>query len=560
MRKLLLILPAFISMCSPWAMANVATAVHGMVASVQPIATDAGVAMLKSGGNAVDAAVAVALTLGVVDNHNSGIGGGCFMLVRLADGEIFALDGREMAPAKATPDMFIRDGKGDNNLSQTGPLAIGVPGSLAVYDYALAHFGKKKLPELLLPAADVAEKGFAIDHAYATKLDRNAHLISQFPGTKAIFLKPDGTAYREGETIKQPDLASSYRAIAGQGVGWFYGGDFARKLEQWMSANRGILTASDFANYQMKLREPLETEYRGCTIVGFPPPSSGGVHVAEILGILNHFDIAALDKQNPALRVHVMTEAMKLAFADRAFFLGDPDFVHVPRGLIDPGYWTELAGKISLDHAATDVLHGNPPNIATDYFGKHTTHIAVADDAGNWVAITTTVNLSFGSKVVIPGTGIILNDQMDDFSIQPGVPNAFHLVGGEANAPGPGKRPLSCMSPTIVLKDGKPIMTVGAAGGPKIITQVVLVLSNVLDLHDDLGTAMARPRFHQQWSPDELWIEDTFPKGVLADLQKLGQKLDIEKPAGATQGIVRQADGTFIGCSEPRVQGKAAGW
>jgi gamma-glutamyltranspeptidase/glutathione hydrolase len=540
--------------------ANVAEAQHGMVASVQPIATDAGVAILKNGGNAVDAAIATALTLGVVDGHNSGIGGGCFMLVRLADGRTFALDGRETAGAKATPTMFIRNGKGDTNLSQTGSLASGVPGSLAVYQYAAEHFGKKKLADLLAPGIDQAQNGFPLGKLYARGLAKMATTMASFPPTAAIFLKPDGSPFEAGTVIKQPDLAASYQSIATDGIGWFYGGPFAQSVEKWMSANGGILTAADFANYQMKVREPLITKYRDYTIVGFPPPSSGGVHVAEMLNILNHFDIAALQKQDPVLRIHVISEAMKLAFADRAFWLGDPDFVHVPKGLIDPGYGADLAKKINLDKCITDVEHGVPPAANDDYFGKHTTHIAAADDAGNWVGITATVNTFMGSKVVIPGTGIIMNDQMDDFSIQPGVPNAFHLIGGEANAPGPGKRPLSSMSPTIILHDGQPVITVGAAGGPKIITQVLLVTSNLIDLKDDLATAMSRPRFHHQWSPDQLWIENTFPPEIFTGLEKLGHTLDIEPPVGATQAILRKADGTFVGASEPRLPGKAAGW
>ena len=417
--------------------ANVAEAPHGMVASVQPIATDAGVAILKSGGNAVDAAIATALTLGVVDGHNSGIGGGCFMLVRLADGRTFALDGREMAGSKATADMFIRNGKGDTDLSQNGPLASGVPGSLAVYQYAAEHYGKKKLADLLAPGIEQAEHGFPLQRLYAKGLVTVAPTMAKFASTAAIFLKPDGSPLAEGDIVKQTDLANSYRAIAADGTGWFYGGPFAQSVGKWMTANGGILTAADFANYQMKVREPLVTHYRDYTIVGFPPPSSGGVHVAEILNILNHFDIASLEKQNPVLRIHVISEAMKLAFADRAFWLGDPDFVHVPRGLIDPRYDADLAKQISLDKCITNVEHGNPPAANDDYFGKHTTHIAAADDQGNWVGITATVNTFMGSKVIIPGTGIIMNDQMDDFSIQPGVPNHFWTCRRRCKRPRP---------------------------------------------------------------------------------------------------------------------------
>lgn len=537
-----------------------AEAKHGMVATVHPLATDAAVKVLETGGNAIDAAVAAGLTLGVVDGHNSGIGGGCFMLVRTADGKLYALDGRETAPAAAGRDMYVIDGKADTELSQTGPLAVGIPGSIAVYEYALQHFGNKKLADVILPAADLAETGFVIDDGYAKKLLVTAKKLARFPGTARILLKPDGLPWANGETLKQPDLARTYRALASEGSSWFYRGDFAKVVGQWMKSNGGIISDADFRNYEMKLREPLVTSYRGYTIVGFPPPSSGGVHVAQILNILSRFKISDLESQSAALRVHLMSEAMKLAFADRAYWLGDPDFVNVPRGLIDQGYADELAKKIDLTRALQNVEHGMPPHADDEIFGKHTTHIAVADDKGNFVALTQTVNTAFGSKVIVPGTGVILNNQMDDFSIQPGVPNAFKLVGNEANAIAPGKRPLSSMSPTIVLdRQGKPFMTVGAAGGPKIITQVVLAISNVIDLHDDLDTAVKRPRFHHQWSPDELWIEDTFAQEMRDKLVAMGHKLDVNQPQGATQAIVVKPDGGLVGISEPRLSGKAAG-
>ena len=541
------------------ARANIAAAPHAMVASADPAATDAGVNVLKAGGNAVDAAVAVALTLGVVNGHHSGIGGGCFMILRTPDGKLYALDGREQAPAKATPDMFVRDGRGDTHLSQTGPLASGVPGSVDVYAYAVEHFGHRKLADLLRPAADLAERGFRVDRGEAARIRTQAKNIAKYPGMAAVFLHPDGTPLDEGDTIRQPDLARSYRALAEQGTDWFYKGAFAKAVGDWMAAHGGVLTADDFAAYRMRLRDPVVTTYRGYQIVGFPPPSSGGVHVAQILNILQNFDVAALQRRDPALRVHVMAEAMKLAFADRAFWLGDPDQTHVPRGLADPAYGKQLAAKIKLDATLQDVDHSTPPGGEADYFGKHTTHIAAADDQGNWVGITATVNTWFGSKVIVPGTGVILNDQMDDFAIQPGVPNAFGLVGSAANAPGPGKRPLSSMSPTIVLKDGKPILTVGAAGGPTIITQVLLAVSNVIDLNDDLGTALARPRFHHQWQPDQLAIERTFPPSVLDELTTLGHPLKVGDPTGACNAVMQLPDGSFIGVSEPRVVGEAGG-
>jgi gamma-glutamyltranspeptidase/glutathione hydrolase len=542
-----------------------------MVASVNPLATDAGVKVLRGGGNAIDAAVATALTLGVVDGYNSGIGGGCFLLARLADGRLIALDGRETAPMRATRSMFIRNGKGDSNLSQTGSLASGVPGSLAVYQFAVSHFGKSRLGDLMLPAADLAERGFKIDEKFARKIASVAPEIARFPATSKVLLTADGKPYKAGDVFRQPDLARTYRAIAEKGTDWFYNGPFSAATEAWMKANGGLLTAADFSRYEIKERMPLVTAYRGYTIVGFPPPSSGGVHVAQILGILQHFDLNALEKQNPASRVHVIAEAMKLAFADRAYWLGDPDFVKVPKGLVDPAYCADRAKKINLNSTMTGIAHGDPP--PAGYFPanktpasnraftqeKHTTHIAAADEAGNWVAITTTINTTFGSKVIVPDTGVVLNNQMDDFSIQPGKPNAFNLVGGDANSPEGGKRPLSSMSPTIIMKHNRPIMTLGAAGGPTIISQVVLTATNVLDLHDDLGKAIGRVRFHHQWSPDLLAIEDTAPNDLISGLAKLGQKIEKTSSLGATQAILRLPDGRFVGTSDPRVNGKAAG-
>ena len=512
---------------------------NGAVATVQPLATDAAIAAMKKGGNAIDAAVAAGLTLGVVDGHNSGIGGGCFMLIRLANGQFVAIDGREMAPAKATRDMFVRDGKADTSLSQSGPLAAGVPGSLAAYDYAIRKFGKLTLKEHLENAAKVAEEGFALDATYASRLAATANDLKQFGGA---FLKRDGSPYKRGEILKQPDLAQSYRAIAREGIKWFYGGEFAQKA----ATIGGILTPQDFKNYEIKLREPIRSTYRGYEIVGFPPPSSGGVHVAQILNILEQFPA----EKHLAPFIHRATEAMKLAFADRAYWLGDPDFTKVPDGLVSKSYAKELAARITSNHATTVDSHGNPGD------RKHTTHFSVADGEGNWVACTTTVNTSFGCKVVVPGTGIVLNNQMDDFAIQPGVANYFGLVGAEANAVAPRKRPLSSMSPTIVLKDGKPILAVGAAGGPTIISQTLLVILYTLDFGMPIEEAMAATRFHHQWMPDELRIEKKVGTNVIAGLEKLGHKVLPVSSLGAAQAVA--ADGkTLRAVCDPRGEGKA---
>ena len=503
---------------------HTATSELSMVATVNPLATDAGVAALDAGGNAVDAAVAAALTLGVVDGFNSGIGGGCFILICTAEGEIIAIDGREMAPQAASRDMYLRNGKADRNLSQVGALASGVPGALAAYERAVREHGKLEFSKLLTPAADVAENGFVVSSAYEKALRETAHQLRSNPEASRILLKPstesngDRQIYTKGDVLKQADLARTYRQIAKEGLDWFYQGEFAQRTGQWMKANQGILMAKDFANYKTVIREPIRTTYRGYEIVGFPPPSSGGVHVAQILNILESFDLKELHASDPAKLRHVVAEAMKLAFADRAYWLGDSDYVKVPRGLIDKKYAAELAKRIDLEKTSAVTSHGTPPGSEGDFFGKHTTHVAAADEAGNWVAITTTVNTTFGSTVIVPGLGVVMNNQMDDFSIAPGTPNAFGLVGGENNAIAPGKRPLSSMSPTIVLKDGKPVMTVGAAGGPTIITQAVWAIVNRLDLGMNIGDAIARPRIHHQWSPDQLLVENSLDQKTSAGL------------------------------------------
>ena len=413
-----------------------------MVATVHPLATHAGVEAMRRGGNAIDAAVAAALTLGVADGHNSGIGGGCFMLIRLADGRFIAIDGRETAPAAATHDMYLRDGKADTSLSQTGALAPATPGALAAYDHAIRNFGKRPLAEHLSAAADVAEKGFPIDSKYAAKLAGAAEALARFPASRAAFLKADGSPLHEGETLIQPDLARSYRAIAGEGIRWFYEGPFAKSTAAWMKENGGILTGRDFRDYRIELRAPVFTTYRDHRIASFPPPSSGGVHVAQLLNMLETRDVKAMGAGSADF-IHFTTEAMKLAFADRAFWLGDPAFAKVPRGLVGREYAVALAGKIRMDRASVVEGHGTPERATDEIFGKHTTHFSTADAEGNWVACTATINTGFGSKVVVPGTGIVLNNEMDDFSAQPGVANHFGLIGAEANAVAPGKRPLS---------------------------------------------------------------------------------------------------------------------
>lgn len=521
----------------------------GAVASVNPIATQAGLDAFAAGGNAIDAALAVAFTLGVVDSHNSGIGGGCFILARLASGEIIALDGREIAPALASPEMYVRDGRVAPELSRTGPLAVGIPGSVAALYQLHRRAGELRFADVLLPAADLAERGFPVDKTLAMRLESTVEDMRAFPATLEIFTNEQGEPLAAGQTLKQPDLAASYRALAKQGPLWFYRGDFAKRTAQWMQSHGGVITYADFANYRTREREPVKSDYLGYTIYGFPPPSSGGVHVAQMLNMLEQFNLPQMD---PASRYHLLAEVMRRAFADRAYWLGDADFVAVPKGLSDESYAVELARTIDLQSRAPTVEHGTPPAAQSNLFNKHTTHIATADAEGNWVAVTTTLNTSFGSKVVIPGTGVLLNNQMDDFASQPGVPNAYGLVGAEANRIESGKRPLSSMSPTLVMLNDKPVLSVGAAGGPTIISQVLQTLVNYLALREPLPQAVASPRVHQQWRPDLLFVEPAIPAGVRSELEAKGHSLKDMGSFGGTQAITLE-NGRFVPVTEPRV-------
>ena len=527
----------------------------GAVVTVHPLATKAAEYAFIQGGNAVDAAVAAALTLGVVDGFNSGIGGGCFMLIRKPDGTFVAIDGRETAPQKASRDMFLHDGKADPDLSRTGALAIGVPGALAAYDLAIREHGNIDLAEHLGQAAAIAEKGFALDKAYLRRLDQAVEKLRQFPDSARIFLGPDGNAWPSGHSLKQPDLARSYRKIARHTADWFYRGPFALKTEEWMLANGGLISRADLAAYKARRREPVRSTYRGFEIVGFPPPSSGGVHVAQILNILETFDLRSMPPNSPRF-VHHVAEAMRLAFADRAHWLGDADFAPVPKGLASKKYASELARRIHPDKVTNVERHSTPPDADTNLFGKHTTHFSATDSDGWWVACTATVNTTFGSGVVLPGTGIVMNNEMDDFSAQPGTPNAFGLIGAEANAVAPGKRPLSSMSPTIVLRDGKPVFTVGAAGGPTIISQAVLAIIHFIDHGMTPAKALGQARFHHQWKPNRLLVEKALGQATIDELRKMGHTVKVTDSIGAAQALgLGQAGRPFTGAADPRGRG-----
>ena len=530
-------------------------ALGGAIATVDPIATDAAVQALKDGGNAIDAAVAAGLTLGVVNGYNSGIGGGCFVVCRLADGTVFTLNGREKAPGRAHRDLYLRNGEADPNLSRVGALAVAVPGALMAYAQLSETHGRIPFRKHLLKAAAIAEQGFKIPAAYASTLKGRSFDLKKFPASARIFLDAKGNPYQAGAVLKQTDLANTYRQVAAHGTDWFYKGPFAKKTAAWMNANDGVLSEADFAQYTITRPAPVQTTYRGYTVYGMPPPSSGGVHVIQILNML---ETRNLKKINPrsADFFHLISEYMKLAFADRAHWLGDPAFAKVPRGLMDKGYARKLAARIHPSQIIEVKSHGIPPKVTEDIFDKHTTHFSCADSAGNWVAITATINTHFGSKVVIPGTGVLMNNEMDDFAAAPGAPNAFGLLGAEANSVEPGKRPLSSMSPTLVLKGNQPVLAVGAAGGPTIITQTLLAMVHTLDYGLPLKEALAQPRFHHQWKPDTLRIELKAGQSVLNQLRQRGHQLKLYNSMGATQAV-GWFEGKFKAVHDPRSKGKS---
>jgi len=539
---------------------NVATSHKAMVATVRPEATDAAVRVLQQGGNAVDAAITAAFTLAVVDGYNSGIGGGCFILIRTPEGKLFAIDGRETAPRAAKPDMFLKHGKPIPGASEVGPLASGVPGAVAAYEMAWRAAGRKPWSELLDEAISYAKDGFTIPEKYAERIRSQRRSLSQFPGSLEVLFDSSGEPRKAGTKLVQLDLAKTLTGIQELGSKYFYRGPTGMLIGQWMEQNRGILTMRDFRRYRAVSRVPVTSTYRDYTVVGFPPPSSGGVHVAQMLNILEHYDLASLYKQSPIDFQHVVTESMKLAFADRAYWLGDPAYAKVPLGLVSKEYAKGLSAQIDLRSAKTVLSHGTPPLVDAKIFDRHTTHITAVDAEGYWVAITATVNTSFGSKVIVPGTGVVLNNEMDDFAIAPGVPNAFGLLGSEANEVVAFKRPLSSMSPTIILKEGEPVMTIGAAGGPRIITNALLGAIRVLDLGMSPGEAIAMKRFHHQWSPDKLYLEPGTDAVVAESLRKMGHTVVIGGSSGTTQMIYRDPkSGLLTGVHDLRVPGKAAG-
>ncbi len=527
---------------------------QGMVASQEATATQVGLEVLKGGGNAVDAAVAVGFALAVTLPRAGNLGGGGFMLIHMAEsGETLALDYREEAPAAAGRDLFLdADGKVDNQRARFSYLSAGVPGTVAGLAAAQARFGRLSLAEVLAPAIRLAEEGMPVSVALAEGLAARAERLKAWPETARVFFKADGSPYSAGEKLVQSDLAWSLKEIARDGAAAFYKGEIGQRIAADMKANDGLITESDLAAYDVVWREPVTGSYRGYAIASMPPPSSGGVHLVQILNLLESYPLGEMGAGSAAT-LHVMAEAMKLAYADRSQHLGDPDFWKVPqRGLTSKAYASRLRQRIDQDRAlaATEIGPGDP----VPYESNETTHFSVADRFGNVVSNTYTINFSYGSGIVAKGTGILLNNEMDDFSAKPGTPNAYGLIGGAANAIEPGKRPLSSMTPTLVFKNGKPWLVTGSPGGSRIITTVLQIVLNTVDHGMNVAAATAAPRMHHQWLPDELRIEPGFSQDTLRLLADKGHRVVIKNAMGSTQSLLRIEDG-WTGASDPRRPG-----
>lgn len=532
---------------------------NGMVASEQGLATQVGLDILKQGGNAIDAAVAVGFALAVVLPNAGNIGGGGFMVLHDdKTGKDVAIDFREIAPAKASRDMYL-DNQGNviDGKSLFTHDASGVPGTVAGMEYALKKWGTMPLSKVLEPAIKLADKGFIVSDVLAQTLKEEKSTLGKWSASKAIFFK-NGEPLKSGDLLVQKDLAKSLRLIAKQGAKAFYQGEIATKIAKEMQSHGGTMTLEDLKAYKVVERQPIIGDYRGYKVVTMPPPSSGGVHLIEILNMLEHYPIKE-DGVNSAKNIHHMAESMKLAYADRSEYLGDPDFVKIPvTGLTSKAYANERVKTIDDNKArlSSNIKPGKPQPYESD----QTTHFSVMDKAGNAVAVTYTLNLNFGSGIVVEGTGILLNNEMDDFSVKPGVPNAFGLVGGAANAIEAKKRPLSSMTPTIVMKNNKPWLVTGSPGGARIITTVLQSVVNTIDHEMNPAEAIITPRVHHQWLPDELRVEAGISPDTIKLLQDKGHKVVTKAPMGRIQ-IIQADDSGFYGYSDPRnPDGKTLGF
>jgi gamma-glutamyltranspeptidase / glutathione hydrolase len=528
---------------------------HAMVASDAPLASQAGVEILKQGGNAVDAAVAVGFALAVAYPEAGNLGGGGYMVIRMADGRTGALDYREVAPLAATRNMYLDSTGTLTDKSIVGPLASGVPGAVAGLTEALAKYGTMTLAQVMAPAIRYAEQGVVVDTALHNSLRGNRALIAQF-SSNSLFL-PNGAPAEIGATIRQPELARTLRAIAERGRSAFYEGDIARAWTNELKAAGGIITMEDLARYRAVWREPVRSTYRGYTLLTMPPSSSGGVTITETLNILEGYD--SLPAFGSTRWAHLLGSAYQRAFIDRNAKLADPAFVQVPMAqLTDKGYAATLRATIGADRATPTATIGGGSALRE---GMQTTHNSVVDEHGNAVATTTTLNNLYGSGVYLASAGFFLNDEMDDFAAQPGTPNMFGLVQGEANAIQPGKRMLSAMSPTVVLdRDGSLLLVVGSRGGPRIITSTSEVILNVLDYRMSLADAMSAPRLHHQALPDSLYIERNGVTPAVADsLRAMGYGVAWSRGVGLVNAVMR-VKGGYEGMSDPRSSGQPVGY
>jgi gamma-glutamyltranspeptidase/glutathione hydrolase len=549
---------------------------HGMVAADEELASRAGVELLQKGGNAVDAAVATAFALAVVEPAAGNIGGGGFMLVRMTDGRSTFFDYREVAPGKATRDMYIKpDGKLDNQASVIGYKSVAVPGTVAGLELALKTYGTMKLADVMAPAIRLAENGYPVSAKLAREFQEEKQDLQKFSASNRIFLK-NGELYKPGETLRQPELAATLRRIAKNGAAEFYRGETARMLVSDMSALGGLIALDDLAQYQPKVRQILRAKFsldgHDWEVLSSPPPSSGGVAMIEALNILKNFPIKGWDDLES---VHIVSETMRRVFADRAAYLADPDFSKVPvDGLTSACYGKELAGTIDPKHASSSAtIHAGEPHVCGEEArsaapieislndGPHTTHFSVVDAAGNAVGSTTTLNNGYGSHVTCSG-GFLLNDEMDDFTTQPGVPNAlFGLIQSDANAIVPGHRPLSSMTPTILLRDGKLSFVTGSPGGPTIISAVLLTVINWMRLGMDAQAAINAPRFHHQWMPDRVLMEQQFPASLELGLNAMGHATKRRGHIGLVNAIgIDSQTGERLGAADPRDEGSAVGY
>jgi gamma-glutamyltranspeptidase / glutathione hydrolase len=531
----------------------------GMVVAQEARAAQVGADILKNGGNAIDAAVATGFALAVSYPRAGNIGGGGFMVIHLADGNDTTIDYRETAPAGIDAKSFLdASGNADPGKSRDSALAIGVPGTVAGLALVEQKYGSGKftLAELIAPAIAMARDGIAVTDDTADSLPNVRVRLSRWPASAKIFFKADGGALGPGDRLVQSDLADTLETIAREGPRAFYQGPIAGKIAAAVQAAGGVMTADDLKGYQAIERVPVRGSYRGYDVLSMPPPSSGGIELIEMLNILEGYDLGGVARANAAQALHLMIEAMKRAYADRALFLGDPDRVANPVSLLtSKNYAAGWRAGIDPVHAtaAADIRAGE----VTQPEGRNTTHFSVADRFGNAVANTYTLNFSYGVGLVAEGTGILLNNELDDFAAKAYAPNAYGLVGVEANAPGPGKRPLSSMTPTIVLKEGKPFLVTGSPGGSRITTTVLQIIVNVIDRGMDIAAAVAAPRLHEQWLPDQVYVEPGITDDVVAALAAGGDKVVPQRPFTSANSIMITPD-AFVGAADPRTRGALA--